>query len=173
MNDIIPNGTFVKVTDLDSFYWSETARIADSYDARASGGKVAYTLHIEREGSVISFAATADKFEVKDHQQPEKGYRRGREDYRQIEAEAVNPATDPVEVDRDLYWEMLEVLPPIYTHEARFHDFLVMEPITGSPIGPVHAHFAQRGGRYFARYSVRGRPETYIPDDYRAGKEAA
>lgn len=97
----------------------------------------------------------------------EVGYRRGRNDYDSIEAEAMDPATKPVRVSREEYWEMLEVLPPIYTHPGNFHDFLVMEPITGTPIGPVHAHFAQRGGRYFARYAVRGRPETYIPLSFR------
>ncbi len=97
----------------------------------------------------------------------ETGYRRGRNDYRQIESEAMDPATQPVEVSEEEYWEMLEILPPIYTTEGRYHDFLVMEAITDSAIGPVHAHFAQRGGRYFARYSVRRRPETFIPDAYR------
>lgn len=98
----------------------------------------------------------------------ETGYRRGRNDYDQIMVEACHPATPPVEVSKDEYWEMLEILPPITVGNG-FRDFLVMEAIMDSPLGPVHAHFAERGGRYFARYAVRGRRETYIPTDYRGG----
>lgn len=88
----------------------------------------------------------------------EYGYRRGREDYRKIAEEAMDPETPPVEVSEDEYWEMLGVLPPVEVPGG----FLVPEPITGCDLGTVVAHFAERGGRYWARYAVRDRPETYM-----------
>lgn len=87
----------------------------------------------------------------------------GWNDYDRVAREAVDPNTPPVEVTEDEYWQMLEVLPPIYVKGG----FLVMEAMTGTALGEAHAHYAERGGRFFARYSVRGRAETYIPLDYR------
>lgn len=65
MSDILPNGTLVRVTDPANFYNGELGAITDSLDGRPLGGKVAYTVEIKREGRArISFAASADKFEV-------------------------------------------------------------------------------------------------------------
>lgn len=86
------------------------------------------------------------------------GYRRGRDDYEAIRDEANDPNTVPVEVPMSQLEEMLDVVPPIYVDGG----FLVGECVTSDERGAVYAHFAQRGGKAYARYAVRGRPETYI-----------
>lgn len=88
----------------------------------------------------------------------ERGYRRGRSDYAAIRDEANDPATEPVEVTMEEMWDMLEVVPPIYVRGG----FLVGECTTSDARGDVYAHFAERNGKAFARYAVRGKPETYI-----------
>lgn len=85
-------------------------------------------------------------------------YQRGRTDYDQIAAEAMDPATPPVEVTEDEFFEMLGCLPPIKVPGG----FLVPEPITGCALGSVMSHYAERDGRFWARYAVEGKPETYI-----------
>lgn len=83
----------------------------------------------------------------------------GRTDYDQITREAMDPNTPPVEVSEQEYWDMLGAVPPLYVPGG----FMVGEPVTDTPIGTAYAHYAQRGKRFFGRYSVRGRPETFIP----------
>jgi hypothetical protein len=53
---------------------------------------------------------------------------------------------------------MRDVVPPLYVPGG----FMVGECITGDDRGDVYAHFAERNGKAFARYAVRGRPETFI-----------
>jgi len=86
------------------------------------------------------------------------GYQRGRDDYAAIRDEANDPATAPVEVPMELLEEMRDVVPPLYVPGG----FMVGECITGDERGDVYAHFAERNGKAFARYAVRGRPETFI-----------
>lgn len=88
----------------------------------------------------------------------EIGYRRGREDYAAIRDEANDPMTAPVEVPMAQLEEMLDCVPPIYVPGG----FLVGECVTSDERGYVFAHFAERDGKAYARYAVRGRPETYI-----------
>lgn len=85
-------------------------------------------------------------------------YQRGRSDYAAIAVEAMNPATQPVEITEEEYLEMRGCLPPIIVPGG----FLVPEPICGSALGPVVAHFARRDRRHLARYAVQGARETYI-----------
>lgn len=89
----------------------------------------------------------------------ETGYRRGRSDYAAIRDEANDPATAPVEVSMSQLEEMRDCLPPLYVPGG----FLVGECITGDARGDVFAHFAERHGKAFARYAVKGKRETYIP----------
>lgn len=86
------------------------------------------------------------------------GYQRGRDDYAAIRDEANDPDTAPVEVSMELLEEMRDVVPPLYVPGG----FMVGECITGDERGDVYAHFAERNGKAFARYAVRGRPETFI-----------
>jgi hypothetical protein len=86
------------------------------------------------------------------------GYQRGRDDYAAIRDEANDPATAPVEVSMDELEEMRDCVPPLYVPGG----FMVGECITGDERGDVYAHFAERNGKAFARYAVRGRPETFI-----------
>lgn len=86
------------------------------------------------------------------------GYCRGRSDYAAIRDEASDPATAPVEVPFELLEEMRDCVPPIYVPGG----FMVGECITADARGDVYAHFAERGGKAYARYAVKGRPETYI-----------
>jgi hypothetical protein len=88
----------------------------------------------------------------------EVGYRRGRNDYQNIAEEAANPDVGPVEVSAEEYWDMLECVPPIYVRGG----FLVGEASCGHATGTVYAHYAERDGKYFAKYAIAGRPETYI-----------
>lgn len=83
----------------------------------------------------------------------------GRTDFDQIAREAMDPNTPPIEVSEQEYWDMLEVLPPIYVPGG----FMVSEPVTDTRKGTAYAHYAQRGEKFFARYAVHGRKETYIP----------
>jgi hypothetical protein len=86
-------------------------------------------------------------------------YARGRQDYEEIAREAADPDTQPVEIDEDEYFEMLGYMPPTEVPGG----WLVPEPITGHDRGTVVAHFAERSGRFYARYSIEGQPDTYIP----------
>ena len=90
-------------------------------------------------------------------------YERGRNDWHNIQAEAMDPAAEPVEVTEELYDEMLNAVPPYYVPGG----FLVGEPLTDCSLGTVYVHFARREDRFFARYSVGKRPETYIPLHYK------
>lgn len=87
-----------------------------------------------------------------------QGYQRGRSDYEAIRDEANDPTAAPVEVTEEEFFDMLECVPPIYVPGG----FLVGECLTGDERGAVHAHYAERGGKYLARYAVRGKPETWI-----------
>lgn len=60
----LPEGTLVKITDPVSGYSGRTGVIKSHFDGRPAGGRVAYTVQIDCEGSRISFAATEDRFEV-------------------------------------------------------------------------------------------------------------
>ena len=52
------------------------------------------------------------------------------------------------EVTEEMYWEMLEVLPP---SAWKGGAFAVGEPMTHDQLGPVHETFVKLGERYFAR----------------------
>lgn len=86
-------------------------------------------------------------------------YQRGRTDYSAIRDEANDPTAQAVEVSMDELNDMLECVPPIYVRGG----FLVGEPMTEDERGTVFAHYAERHGKAFAKYAVRGKPETYIP----------
>ena len=85
-------------------------------------------------------------------------YQRGRCDYAAIRDEANDPATKPVEVPMDELEDMLGVVPPIWVPGG----FLVGECLTGDARGDVFAHYAERGGKAYARYAVKGHRATYI-----------
>jgi hypothetical protein len=73
-------------------------------------------------------------------------------------AEAAMHSTRCTECTEDEYWDKLEILPPIMVPGG----FLVMEAFTDSPMGPVHSMYARINGRFYSKYVVKGRPETYI-----------
>lgn len=81
-------------------------------------------------------------------------YERGRTDYGAIVAEAADPAVKAVEVSEEEFDEMLGMMPPIYVPGG----FLVCEAVSGD----VFAMYAERDGRFFGKYVVKGRRETYI-----------
>jgi hypothetical protein len=85
-------------------------------------------------------------------------YLRGRDDYRAIADEAADPSIGPAEVSEEEYFEMLGCVPPIYVPGG----FLVGEALTGHPLGTVYANYAERHGRFVAKYAIHQRPETYI-----------
>lgn len=85
-------------------------------------------------------------------------YKRGRSDYGNIRDLANWPECPPTEVSSDEYYEMLECVPPIYVPGG----WLVGEATTGDKRGTVHAHYAERDGKFYARYSVASKPETFI-----------
>jgi hypothetical protein len=72
------------------------------------------------------------------------------------------------EVSEDEYDYMLNVLPPIYLSLGPPGGFLVMEALCDSELGPVHAHYAKFGGKYYGKWAVKGRRETYINPNYAA-----
>jgi hypothetical protein len=92
-------------------------------------------------------------------------YKFGRNDYAAIRDEANDPATVPVEVSAEQYEDMLGVVPPLHVPGG----FFVGECLTGDDRGNVHAHYAERQGRYFARYAVVGNAATLIPADFAQG----
>ena len=79
-------------------------------------------------------------------------------DYRTIALAALDPLTPPTEITEEEYFDALNVLPPVYVPGG----FLICEAVTDTPYGDVHSMYAQRSDRYFARYVVRCRQETYI-----------
>lgn len=86
-------------------------------------------------------------------------YRRGRSDYDVI-CNLANWTDAPiVEVTADEYDDMLGCVPPIYVDGG----FLVGETLSGDERGPVYAHYAERDGKFYARYSNRNDPYTFIP----------
>ena len=88
----------------------------------------------------------------------------GRTDYGNIAIEAANPDSAPIEVSADEFYDMLGCVPPIYVPGG----FLVGEALTHAAGGRiVYSHYAERDGRFFARYSIHGQPETYIGRNYR------
>ena len=81
----------------------------------------------------------------------------GTTDYMAI-ANAAIADRKPTQISADEYNYALNVLPPIYAGMG----FLVSEATCSSRLGPVHSMYASVNGRYYAKYVVRGRAETYI-----------
>lgn len=77
-------------------------------------------------------------------------YKRGNGDYAAQRDLASDPNQQPAEVSEEEYYEMLEILPPIYAKGVR--GFLVMEALSGDERGQVHANYYEEGGKFFARY---------------------
>lgn len=64
---------------------------------------------------------------------------------------------EPVEVTEDLYWEALEVMPPIY----RKGCFGVGEPLRHTATGEVVTYwFASRGGSFYGMVGTSGEAEA-------------
>lgn len=82
----------------------------------------------------------------------------GFSDYRTIEA---NQGANPVEVSKEFYWEMLEVLPP--SKWTRGHDtesFYICEALTGN----LHEWIARIGKKYYALIAPRSSNHEQIID---------
>lgn len=78
-------------------------------------------------------------------------------DYAAIVAAAMT-SSKPTEIGVAEYEYALNVMPPIYVTGG----FLICEAMTDGPTGPVHSMYAQRNGRYYSKYVVKGQPHTYI-----------
>jgi hypothetical protein len=70
-------------------------------------------------------------------------------------------AATMTEITQEHFDDILGMMPPIYVKGG----FVCCEAITDCPLGPVHAMFAKRNGKYFAKHVVLGVPDTYIPDN--------
>jgi len=80
----------------------------------------------------------------------------GFSDYRTIEK---NGGTNPIEVSKEFYWEMLEVLPPSkWTRGQETESFYICEALTGN----LHEWITRIGNRYFALIAPRSSTHEQI-----------
>ncbi len=80
----------------------------------------------------------------------------GFSDYRTIEK---NGGTNPIEVSKEFYWEMLEVLPPSkWTRGHDYESFYICEALTGN----LHEWMTRIGNRYFALVAPRSSTHEQI-----------
>lgn len=66
MMKTLPNGSRVMLLDPASFYCGQIGFVRDHADARHLGGKLAYTVVIQRDQGQVSLAASADNLKLVD-----------------------------------------------------------------------------------------------------------